>query len=233
MVKIKTNRSQVFYGNVAKHYDEWYSSPGARYAEKIEDLFLHKALEGLSGSMLEVGCGTGNYLRKLPQFVEKVGLDYSMDMLKISLTKTACPLVNGRAESLPFKDNSFDVVFAMTAIEFFDDLEKGLHEIVRVSRKHIILGFLSKPSIMHLTRKIANVFTKNEFTFYNPQNPKNLIKFFSKQFDNIKIIYRRTTLLFYPVYLKRAEKLFEFFDVRFPITSMGGFSILHLRKEKE
>lgn len=226
-------RSHIFFGNVAKHYDDWYSTPPSKYAERIEDHFLLETLEGLSGSILEVGCGTGNYLRKLSGFVEKVGLDYSMDMLEISAKKANCPLVNGRAESLPFKDGSFDIVFAMTAIEFFDDIEKGLHEMVRVSRKHVILGFLSKPSLMHFARKVANAFTRNEFSFYNPQNSRKLMRFLSKRYDNLRLVYRRTTLLFYPIYFKRLEKVFEFFDLKFSMVNLGGFSVLHFKKEWE
>ncbi|MGC8595266.1 MAG: class I SAM-dependent methyltransferase [Candidatus Kryptoniota bacterium] len=224
-------RSRIFFGPVAKYYDEWYSSPLNRYAERIEDYFLFEVFKDLSGSILEVGCGTGNYLKKLSHFVNMVGLDYSMDMLEICVRKTSCPLVNGRAESLPFKDGSFDIVFAMTAVEFFDDIEKGLHEIVRVSSKHIILAFLSKPSLMHFTRKIANIFTRNEFSFYNPQNPRKLISFLLSKYHNLKLVHRSTTLLLYPIYFKKAEKFLEFLDIRFSWTNLGGFSVLYLKKE--
>lgn len=226
-------RSKTFFGKTAEHYDEWYTVPSAKYAEEVEDNLISKALEGLSGSVLEVGSGTGNYLRKLKMFDSKYGVDLSMDMLNLSKRKIEIPLVNGRAESLPFKDNSFDVVIGVTSIEFFDGLESGLREIARVAARYVVFGFLSKPSLLYFSRKVQNVFSKNEFAFYNPQNAKDLIRLVEKEVSGLKVDMVRSTLFFFPIYLRWMEGFFRVIDLNFTKTGIGGFTVMRLFKTGE
>jgi len=226
-------RSKTFFGQTAEHYDEWYTVPSAKYAEEVEDNLIFKALEGLSGSVLEVGSGTGNYLRKLKMFGSKYGVDLSMDMLNLSKRKIEIPLVNGRAESLPFKDNSFDVVIGVTSIEFFDGLESGLREIARVAARYVVFGFLSKPSLLYFSRKVRNVFSKNEFAFYNPQAASGLRVFFETKIGGFKVDFAESTLLLFPIYLRITERFFKVIDLNFTKTGIGGFTVMRLFKTGE
>ncbi|MCX6720126.1 MAG: class I SAM-dependent methyltransferase, partial [Candidatus Staskawiczbacteria bacterium] len=71
------------------------------------------------------------------------GLDISLGTLK--QCKKNCKrwnrdinLVHGVAEQLPFRDNSFDVVFHISGISFFGDRKQAMLEMIRVAIKLFI-----------------------------------------------------------------------------------------------
>jgi len=95
-------------------------------------------------TLLEVGCATGyhkevlNYL--LGRKVNYYGLDYSNSMIKMA--KQYYPktyFMIGDATSLPFPNNSFDILISGCVILHVQDYKKVIIESVRVSRKWIIL----------------------------------------------------------------------------------------------
>jgi SAM-dependent methyltransferase len=52
---------------------------------------------------------------------------------------TAAPAVDGRAEALPFDDDSFDATMACVTIHHWEPLEAGLAELRRVSRGPVVV----------------------------------------------------------------------------------------------
>lgn len=90
-------------------------------------------------SVLEVGCGTGVLAREVIKRVGTgggvVGLDLSESMLTVA--RGICPDVDfrqGNAMSLPFDDESFDVVIASFVLMFVPDPVKAVSEMWRVLR---------------------------------------------------------------------------------------------------
>ncbi len=81
--------------------------------------------------ILDVGCGTGANLEMLAQFGESEGVDVSDDALEFCKAK-GLKAHKGLAESLPFQDESFDVVTALDVVEHLDDDVAGLREMHRV-----------------------------------------------------------------------------------------------------
>jgi ubiquinone/menaquinone biosynthesis C-methylase UbiE len=90
-----------------------------------------------SGPMLDVGCGMGDLLEKFPGRHRR-GIDISEDYLKIG-RKRRLPVSYGEAENIPFPDDSFEVVLATDILEHVFDLNAVVKELVRVSRKFIIV----------------------------------------------------------------------------------------------
>jgi SAM-dependent methyltransferase len=82
-------------------------------------------------SILDVGCGTGANLEMLKQFGEAEGVDVSDDALEFCRLK-GLKVHKGLAESLPFADESFDLVTALDVVEHLDDDIAGLKEMNRV-----------------------------------------------------------------------------------------------------
>lgn len=94
--------------------------------------------------VLETSIGTGINFKYLPGDIERFGLDLSSDMLEACQTNfrrwgLSAHLFQGNAEALPFADESFDTVFHVGGINFFNDRERAIREMIRVARPGSLL----------------------------------------------------------------------------------------------
>jgi SAM-dependent methyltransferase len=88
-----------------------------------------------SSAVLEVGCGTGNYLVALHDRLgcRCVGIDPSAQMLAAARTRTdQITFIQGRAESLDVPDVSFDLVYSVDVIHHVADRPAYFREAFRV-----------------------------------------------------------------------------------------------------
>jgi ubiquinone/menaquinone biosynthesis C-methylase UbiE len=101
------------------------------------DFDFHAWVLGLAGigpsdRVLEVGCGNGAYLRRVPQ---AVGMDLSTGMLDAARRHAGTTLlVNGDAQAIPFADGRFDVVLAPHMLYHVPDRRQAARELRRVLR---------------------------------------------------------------------------------------------------
>jgi ubiquinone/menaquinone biosynthesis C-methylase UbiE/uncharacterized protein YbaR (Trm112 family) len=99
-------------------------------------------LDPHSGKVLEVSIGPGvnlPYLVNRPDVGEIIGLDISLGQLLrcqsyIRRKGWQVDLFLGNGEQLPFRDDSFDGVFHVGGINFFNNKEKAIQEMIRVAR---------------------------------------------------------------------------------------------------
>lgn len=102
---------------------------------------LGAAPEGRPFTVLDLACGTGNYLSvQTAAFrdgrIEWHGLDASESMLSVARGKVSgVDLRIGRAEALPYESGSFDYVVTSFAFHHFEDKPRALDEIRRVTRE--------------------------------------------------------------------------------------------------
>lgn len=101
----------------------------------ISDLVAARSGERL----LDVACGTGALacavLERVGDQGTVVGLDPNPDMLSVARRKSArIDWREGRAESLPFPDESFDAVMSQFGLMFFEDRPAAFREMMRVLR---------------------------------------------------------------------------------------------------
>ncbi len=91
--------------------------------------------------ILDLATGTGDFAlaadRLSPQRV--VGIDVALEMLRLGVRKVRerggpTALLGGDAESLPFRDESFDVVMGAFGVRNFGHIPSGLAEAFRVLR---------------------------------------------------------------------------------------------------
>ena len=85
------------------------------HARGLYPVLLEQLVQIPHGSVLDVGCGTGELLREVGlRFPEtaRTGLDLSANMLAVAREKLggAVELVQGDAERLPFADGRFEVL---------------------------------------------------------------------------------------------------------------------------
>jgi ubiquinone/menaquinone biosynthesis C-methylase UbiE len=85
------------------------------------------------GRVLEVGCGTGRNLPLYPPRGRLVGVDpHPQNVARARRRAPSRPLVQARAEALPFRDGAFEVVVSSLVLCSVDDPSRALAEIRRV-----------------------------------------------------------------------------------------------------
>ena len=185
--KSKKEEVAEMFNNISKRYDflNHFLSLG------IDKIWRKKAIAELKEinpiRILDIATGTGDFalaaLKINPK--EVVGIDISEGMLAVGKEKMIAKKVDniitmqlGDSENLPFEDNYFDGLTVGFGVRNFENLEKGLTEMLRVIRpggKAIILEF-SKPK---------NFPIKQVFGFYS----KYFIPFFGKNISKDEKAY--------------------------------------------
>ena len=154
-------------GNRAVRVKELFARIAPRYdlINTVQSLGLHKfwkrrvlKLGNLAPgqSALDVCCGTGDLaLAMAARGATVIGMDFSEPMLDIArrrrkgLKCNATKFVEGDALSLPFANESFDLVTCGYGLRNLEDWEQGLQEMHRVARpggRIIVLDFGKPPS---------------------------------------------------------------------------------------
>ncbi|MFY7742878.1 MAG: bifunctional demethylmenaquinone methyltransferase/2-methoxy-6-polyprenyl-1,4-benzoquinol methylase UbiE [Flavobacterium sp.] len=102
-------------------------------------------------TILDIATGTGDLAILLSKTkAEKIiGLDISVGMLEVGKKKIVqkkldnrIEMILGDSENLPFEDNSIDAITVAFGIRNFENLEKGLSEIVRVLKPNGVFVIL-------------------------------------------------------------------------------------------
>jgi SAM-dependent methyltransferase len=82
--------------------------------------------------LLDIGCGTGIFVKHLDSYGEAFGLDISLDALSFCRQRGFSRLIQGNGLFIPLSDNSFDIITANDLIEHLEDDVAGLKEFLRV-----------------------------------------------------------------------------------------------------
>jgi ubiquinone/menaquinone biosynthesis C-methylase UbiE len=184
------------FNELSGFYDFWYDTPLGAYADRVEKRAFRSFLKGLPSNtlVLDLGTGTGVLLQFLLQKrFEVIGIDFSKDMIektKEKIGKKQGTLVLGDIENLPFQKETFDIVTAMTTLEFVKNVKKLLQEIRRVLKSggQFILGVLTSLSSWSFDRKIRGIVSKDIFSYAKFYNSFELIKLLrSAKFSKIDI----------------------------------------------
>ncbi|MBP6426772.1 MAG: class I SAM-dependent methyltransferase [Bacteroidia bacterium] len=122
--------------NPAFNYDthgQKYS--GQRKTDPRIAAYVHKALAD-SETVINIGAGSGSYE---PEDKYVIAVEPSITMRTQRIANGKIPAINAKADSLPFDDRSFDAAMAMVTVHHWPDIEKGISEIRRVTKKRIVI----------------------------------------------------------------------------------------------
>ena len=171
---------------------------------EIYQKILNETIEKHSSisNVCDLGCGMGNLIFEIlskDYFDQVIGVDYLNETLRIaneepSLFQRAC-FIQADLLTLPFKNESFDVVFCLNLLHHFQKkfFEKSLTEIARVTKNIMIIeirnrqylgNFLYKriivshkyhqlPIYSHSSKYVTNILEKEGFDLISCKGKKN------------------------------------------------------------
>lgn len=163
-------------------------------------------------NILDIATGTGDLAILLSKSnAQKItGLDLSAGMLEVGKQKVKAlhldqkiEMIQGDSENLPFEDNTFDAITVGFGIRNFENLEKGLTEILRVLKPNGIFVILETS----VPRKFP---FKQGYFFYT----QNIMPFMGKMFSKDQKAYK---------YLSDSAKNFPFGEELNNILRKVGF----------
>ena len=157
---------QIEYKNMASWYDVfWKSYTDATLKRPLDEVLKQINIRDESAfALLDSGCGTGSFLRRLLDILchsfasiddrdccedtlqsQLTGIEPSKEMLEQAHKKfdngekdtaTTITLKQSSAEQLPLEDESQDMVVSTNAFHFFRDKERSLQEMKRVLKQN-------------------------------------------------------------------------------------------------
>lgn len=144
-----------YYDEISKSYEELHKE---EQLKKIR--IIKKHLKKPYGILLDIGAGTGISTKP---FVKDSIIAIALDPSKKMLEKYKGAKEEGKAESLPFKDNTFDTIISVTALHH-TDLKQAIKEIYRVAKPkaQIAISFLKKSRKLSEAKKLLKKFKQIE-----------------------------------------------------------------------
>lgn len=160
----KVTVKEHFTANAA-YWDELYSENFAAnrfYSHEIKsrkevvfDLY-EKNTNSKPIKAIDVGCGAGHYVSELKKRgVNIYGSDISKKMIEVTRFNTNQEHLNtdkllcSDCQSLPFPDNSFDVVFCIGVLSYVSDELAIFNELKRIVKKDGLIIF-NVPNLLKL-----------------------------------------------------------------------------------
>ena len=163
-------------------------------------------------TILDIATGTGDLAILMAETkAEKIiGLDISVGMLEVGKQKIATKKLSqkiemmvGDSEKMPFEDNTFDAITVAFGIRNFENLEKGLAEILRVLKPNGTFVILE-------TSNPTKSPYKQGYVFYT----KNILPLIGKLFSKDNVAYG---------YLSESAAVFPFGEALNNILKKTGF----------
>jgi ubiquinone/menaquinone biosynthesis C-methylase UbiE len=140
----------TYYDEISEGYEELHKEEQEKKIALIKKFLKPKETDKL----LDVGCGTG--LTTEPWPCKRFGIDPAKKLIARARDKENIEYKVAPAENIPYKDNEFDYVISITAIQNFQDIEKGLNEIKRVGKNNFILTCLKRSPKINTIIQLIN-----------------------------------------------------------------------------
>lgn len=148
----------------------------------LYDFTLNLLKPANNESILEIGFGNGKLFEKIfsrAAGLKITGIDYSAAMLNAAKESNKKAVANGdlclllgSSDKLSFADNSFDKIFCINVIYFWDQPQQHLQEINRVLKP----GGRFYATVRTRESMLKMPFTKYGFSFYDSDKWKTYIE---------------------------------------------------------
>lgn len=167
----KKEQVEQMFDNISKKYDLLNRILSMGIDVSWRKKVVKSIVKAKPQTILDIATGTGDLAIQMANATNAqiTGFDLSAGMLEVGRKKVATQnlqdrikMIQGDAENMPFKDNTFDCITVAFGVRNFENLQKGLDDIYRVLKpggKFIILEF-SQPESFPM---------KQLYSFYSKQ----------------------------------------------------------------
>ena len=125
----------TLYNSIGKGYDRTRQSDRRIVDRLIELLDLR-----LGSTIADVGAGTGNYSNAIAnQGYKIIAIEPSATMQAQAQPYKDVSWISAAAESIPLEDNTVDGAIVMLALHHFQNINRGLKEINRITKGKIVI----------------------------------------------------------------------------------------------
>ncbi|WP_139958866.1 bifunctional demethylmenaquinone methyltransferase/2-methoxy-6-polyprenyl-1,4-benzoquinol methylase UbiE [Flavicella sediminum] len=137
----KKEQVAQMFDNISENYDDLNRVISFGIDVKWRKKVIQLVGENKPKKILDIATGTGDLAIMMSELNadQIVGLDISAGMLEVGKQKIASKnlthkieMVLGDSENIPFGDNYFDAITVSFGVRNFENLDKGLKEILRV-----------------------------------------------------------------------------------------------------
>jgi SAM-dependent methyltransferase len=153
-------------------------------------------------TVLDVGCGGGETLKKLAQKTPQgriYGIDHSKDMVNFSkqvneeaVTKEHVVVVEGSVDEMKFSDDFFDLVTGIETYYFWPNLLEAFQEIKRVLKpkgKLVLISEMIKDGSFEI--KNAKLIKQTHVKLVRLKNLKKMLK--EQGFVDVKVFRKKNS----------------------------------------
>jgi len=163
------------------------------FFKNLLDLISEKKVD----SILDVGCGEGFTLNRLKEHgigKRLEGIEYLKDAIELGKkTYPDIKITEGSIYDLPYKDNSFDLVLCTEVLEHLDDPRKALQQLIRVSKKYLVVSVPNEPFFMLAQFVRGKNWSRfgNDIEHINHWTMFGFPKFIKKNTSNIQVLAKK------------------------------------------
>ena len=179
---IRHTHTRFDFGTLAQGYDRWYEAANGKAHDHQQQAAVRQVLPfpAPNARLLDVGSGTGHWSRFYASLgFNVIGVDLSRQMIEqaCSHERRHCLFGIADAYSLPFGDAAFDVVSAMTVVEFVPSAEAIVAEMFRCVREDgaVVVGTLNRLARLNRNRVDDGKKPYSSARLYSPAELRDLL----------------------------------------------------------
>lgn len=120
---------------------EYWDTHQSKFIFGLREKKYVKLSAGMGQRIVDLGCGLSHFIALVPNFTERYGVDFSPKTIETAQKKYPhVKYILADCRRTPLENKSFDVSVAGEVIEHLPEPERLLEEMVRITKKRIIIS---------------------------------------------------------------------------------------------